>query len=254
MTNTPTIERAYIDAHGPDDEALKVGFAWLVRRAVAGDGRAALFLPSLQQIEPLAAAIGDRGVAALKKSRRLIANGADIELFTDRTLRVSYRQGPVLGVWVDDKQLDKLENLGAPALCAIPWNRADIDAWKRAWNPTDLRTGDRPHTADPAVTNPVVLAALESLTIRVNLSTGLGHPSDKAAAVQLFLALRNGGERFDPDQVHAWAASHGWRAAHARQLGELARKIADRRTVRAGQQQAWRPDILTIWRADAQRP
>jgi hypothetical protein len=254
MINTPTIERAYVDAHGPDDEALRFGFAWLVRRAVVGDGWAALFVPSLQQIEPLAAAVGGRGVAALKKSRRLKVNGADIELFTDRTLRVTYRQGPVLGVWVDDNQLDKLENLGAPALCAIPWNRADIDAWKRAWNPTDLRTGDKPHATEATIANPVVLAALESLTTRVNLSTGLGHPSDKAAAVQLFLALRNGGERFDPGQVHAWAASHGWRAAHARQLGELAQKITDGKTVKAGQQQAWRPDILTIWRADAQRP
>jgi len=211
-------------------------------------------VPSLQQIEPLAPAIGANGVTALQKNRRIRASGIDIELFTERTLRMTYRHGPALAVWADDKQLDKIENLGATAIGVIPWNCADITTWKRAWNPVDLRTGDTPNTAAATITNPVVLAALQSLTTRVNLSTGLGHPSDKAAASQLFIALRNAGERFDPDQVHAWAASHGWRANHARQLGELAQKIADGRTVCSGPQQAWRTDIVDLWRADAPRP
>lgn len=53
---------------------------------------------------------------------------------------------------------------------------------------------------------PVVERALESPTRRVNLSTGVGYPSDKAAAVGLFRVLEAGGEDYDAAEIAAWAA------------------------------------------------
>lgn len=155
-----------------------------------------------------------------------------------------------MGVWVDDKQLDKLDGLRAPGLSAIPWNRTDIDGWKTNWNPIDVRTGQS-GGSDETVTNPVVGVALESLSARVNLSTGLGHPSDKASAVHMFRALKKAREDFNPDQVCAWAVRHGWQSDDARELGDLAQKVKEGRPVRGGQQKLWRDDIVALWRDDA---
>lgn len=246
----PTTERFYVQAHGPDDDALKVGFRWLLGFARDhGHPRAAVFVPGLQQVENLGRAIGDAAARALKKDRSVSAGDVTLELLIERKLPFAY-DGPLLAVWVDDKQLDKLDELCTPALCAIPWVRTDIDGWKSNWNPTDLRTGEA-GGAEETVTNRVVAAALKSLTSTVNLGTGLGHPSDKASAVHMFKALKKAREEFDPDQVRAWAVRHGWRPDDARDLSELAQKVKEGRAVRGGSRKMWRDDIVAIWREDA---
>jgi hypothetical protein len=100
------------------------------------------------------------------------------------------------------------------------------------------------------ITNPVVERALDSLTRLVNLSTGLGHPSDKAAAVGLFRILNGGGERYDPAEVAAWAANNGWGLAGARELGEVAAGVIAGRRYQVDRS-VWREDILKLWQAEA---
>jgi hypothetical protein len=209
-----------------------------------------VFVSSLRQVESLGGVIGDGPARALEKDRLVQAGNVTIHLLLGTKQPRSF-DGPILAVWVDDKQLDKLDELHVPRLLAIPWNRTDIDGWKTNWNPTDPRTGAK-GGSDETVTNPVVVAALESLTSGVNLSTGLGHPSDKASAVQMFKLLKEARESFDPEQVRAWAVRNGWEADDARDLGEMAEKIRDGRTVRAGREgPMWRDDIVAQWRAEA---
>jgi hypothetical protein len=86
--------------------------------------------------------------------------------------------------------------------------------------------------------------------VAVNLSTGLSHPSDKAAAVQAFRLLRDASERFDASEVQAWAVRNGWRPRHARELAELSQAILDRRPIRGGRMR-WRDDIIEQWREQA---
>lgn len=244
-------ERFFIPAHGADDDALKAGFAWLL--AFCGERgitKAGVFVSSLRQVESLGRVIGDGAARALEKDREVGAGSVTIHLLLGTKQTYSF-DGPILAVWVDDKQLDELDELHAPGLLAIPWNSTDIDGWKTNWNPTDPRTGDQ-GGSDDTVTNPVVVAALQSLTNGVNLSTGVGHPSDKASAVQMFKLLTKAGEPFDPEQIRAWAARNGWKADHARDLSEMAQKILAGRTVRDGRQgQMWRDDIVEQWRAAA---
>lgn len=240
-------ERGFVDAHGHDPEAVKLAIAWLVRVAAEnGHGRVTVLVSSQNQLDSLAEILGI-SPARLRKDKVFSVEQVSVKVVTERQLLRESLEGAVLGLWVDDGQLEKwLDGADAPALCVVPWNRADIAQWKANWNPVDLRTGE-PDGTGATVGNQVVVAALESLTAAVNLSTGLSHPSDKEAAVQVFRLLRDAGEPLDPSEVQAWAVTHGWRPKHARELAELAKAILDRRPIRAGRMR-WKDDIVEQWR------
>jgi hypothetical protein len=247
-----TTERVFVDAHGVDDDAVVHGFRWLFEVAQQrGASRVAVVVPGVSNIENLGRVLGANEAAALKKHRKLNANGVTIEAYTDRTLPFDLDGVPVLGVWMDDKQLGKLDGMRAAAICAIPWTRDGIDDWKTNWNPTDIRTGE-PGGSEDTVTDPVVIEALKSLTSSVNLTTGLGHPSDKDSAIGMFRALKAAGVDYDPEQVRAWAVRHGWESDDARELADIGEKIRDGRTVRGHGQQMWREDIVDVWRGKAE--
>lgn len=243
-------ERRFVDAHGYDPEAVKLATGWLVRFAMENDhGRVTVLVSTQNQVDSLAKILGLKP-ARLRKDKVFSAGQISVKLVTERQSLRERLEGALLGLWVDDRQLEKrLDGAHAPALCVVPWDRADIAQWKANWNPIDLRTGE-PAGTGATVGNPVVVAALESLTTAVNLSTGLSHPSDKQAAVQMFRLLRDAGEQFDSSEIQAWAVAHGWRPQDARKLAELARAILDGRPIRGGRTR-WKDDILEQWREEA---
>jgi hypothetical protein len=250
-TGRPT-ERFFIDSHGPDDEAVRLGIAWLKDYAQRhGLSRAGIFVYGLQQVQNLGRVLGDDRATRLARQKELPLGGVTVQLLTTRGRSRFFNGGPILGIWVDSEDMWNLDGLNTPAICAIPWLDDGIDDWKATWAPIDIVTGQAADTSPETVVNPVVVEALKSLTGRVNLSTGLGHPSDKAAAVHAFTSLRKAGEPYDPAQVRTWAARHGWSPKHASELGEIARKVREGRTLRTQRGSAWREDIVTIWRESA---
>jgi hypothetical protein len=165
-----TTTRFYFDIEGPDDQALKEGFSWLFAQALGSRGVVAV--PGLQQVKNLVPGLSAGEAARLMKDKRLQQLGATIELVTERSGR-PVAGAPVLGVWVDDEQLEKLERARPKAVCVIPWLRLrdDIRRWRAAYTPTEMRSGAS--APKSAIANPVVARALGDLTVRVNLSTGL---------------------------------------------------------------------------------
>ena len=243
-------EHLIVGAYGVDDDAVKHGIKWLLEYAKNnGHSEAALFIETVSQIDNLRRALGDRITDALIKNRSITSDGVAIVVLTGRGGRVSFTKGPVLAVWTTDDRMATIDDMGSPAVCVVQWGDHDLDAWKAAWSPVDVRTG----SASPAVTitNPVVEAAMVSLTNRVNLSTGILHPSDKPAAINMFRLLRQSGEQFEPSEIRAWARQHGWRSRHADDLAELAQKIKDGKTVRGGDHGGWADNIVELWRQDA---
>jgi hypothetical protein len=97
----------------------------------------------------------------------------------------------------------------------------------------------------------VVEKAMEALTVSVNLSTGLGHPSDKESAIGMLKLLKSAGENYEPEQLRAWAVCHGWQPRHARSLAELAEKVKAGKRIQGGKRKMWRSDIIDIWRQEA---
>jgi len=171
---------------------------------------------------------------------------------TPRTLgQIGHRAQPVLvACWPSAKDLDMLDGLpGLKALVVVPWNEGEIGTWRDARHAVDL-LGHRPPTPEPTISDPVVEIAMTDVTTRVNLSTGLSHPDDRSAAIQALQILKRNGHHFQPDEIRAWAMANGWKADHARQLGEYAAGVLAGKAYRTGRQQ-WVSHIINRWRKEA---
>jgi hypothetical protein len=243
-------DRSFVDTAGPDYPAALRAVAWTVQWALDhGSTSAGLFVNSMQQIEPLGQVIGESSAKRLGRTKSLTTSGVKIDLLTERTAPMSFTRGPVVGVWVNDRELQALDDLMAPAICAVPWS--SIEQWKATWGPLDIDSG----TAAPLleIANPVVEAAMKSLTLMVNLSTGLGHPSDKASAIGFFKQLKAAREPFDVNEVRAWARRNGWRSRDAEALSALVGRIDAGAPVRGGQPGRLKPNLVQVWREEVGR-
>lgn len=96
---------------------------------------------------------------------------------------------------------------------------------------------------------PIVEEALKSLTIRVNLSTGLLHPQDECAAKELFQMLSKAGELLHATEIAEWASRNNWQDKHAKALGELAQKINQGGRVVIRHKGQWKADFMKQLRA-----
>jgi hypothetical protein len=161
-------------------------------------------------------------------------------------------QPVVLAFWPVAQALERLDSAaGLKALVVVPWLEDDVTTWVQARGALDL-LGNQPAPTSPVIADLVVAAAMRSLTNRVNLSSGLVHPRDKAAAVQALQILKRNGHRFDPHELQVWAMANGWDGRGARQLSEFATGVLAGKAYRTGAA-AWGPEVLDYWREDADR-
>jgi hypothetical protein len=221
------MERFVIDAYGVDEDAEREGFRWLLAKAVALDGDAAVVVPTVSSIENLGRVLGTH--AATAKQRRVITiGGVRAHFFTPKTHRGGFT-GPVLVMWADTETVEAAERSGPPAVCAIGWSENGLDGWKRAWAPTDPRTGQPDGEAIelPAA----VRGAVDSLS---GLANDVLHPSDKRRGVNAFRALRMRSVPIDAALVRSYAVSVGWAPNAADRLTLIARGISEGRALRGG--------------------
>lgn len=218
------MKRFFIDAYGPDADAERRGIEWLVREAGKQDLPCAVIVPSVDSISSLERAIGRSAAEFAKKDRYFILDGVQVQVFTDRTCPGVFA-GVLLVPWANGAMVGSAEECRPAAICAIPWADDDLNEWKRAYDPVDVRTGE-PLGEDQVELSPLVTQALISLTASVNLSTGIHHPSDARRVRQFLKALYIAGEPLDSTEIRTWALANGWEARHAEDLAELAGKIA----------------------------
>lgn len=92
--------------------------------------------------------------------------------------------------------------------------------------------------------SPLTEQALMTLTMRINLATGLDHYSDDSAAKEILKLLRDEGEYLDGAEIARWAVGRHWKPEHARRLGELAERIACGGRVVIRDKDRWPKDII----------
>lgn len=245
-------ERSSIYIHfqpGEYHQTIIKGVAWLIQLAKsdASKSSALLAVPVHSTLRgDISSVIGDKAVTSFNKGNTVMLNNlVKVSLLTERTVQYSWN-GPVLAIYPTKRLLDKIDSLtGVTDVLVIPWTIQEVQYWIDTWVATELSAAPQVATKKP-FSNPIVEAALEVLTERVNLSTGSLHPLDRTAAVDLFRILRDNGIPYDPKEVRAWLVSQGgWRPSDADDVKKVAEAILARKALR-GQRRAWSDNILEI--------
>lgn len=235
-------------------QAIIKGFAWLLELAKSDTSKSSALLAVPAQFTlrgDISSVIGDKAVSSLTKGHAFTLNSfVKVSLLTERIALYSWN-GPILAIYPTKKLLDKIDSLtGVTDVLVIPWTLQEVQYWIDTWAATEL--GSAPEARKP-FSDPLVEAALDALTNRVNLSTGILHPLDRAAAIDLFRILRDNGIPYDPNEIRAWLVSQGgWKPSDADDVKRVAEAILARKALR-GQRPAWSDNILEILRGRANK-
>jgi hypothetical protein len=234
---------------GEYHQAITKGFAWLIELAKSDTGKssALLAVPAQSTLRgDISSVIGDKAVTSLTRGHTVTLNNlVKVSLLTERIVLYSWN-GPVLAIYPTKRLLDKVDSVtGVTDVLVIPLTIQEVQYWIDTWAATELGATPQVATRKP-FSNPIVETALEALTERVNLSTGILHPLDRAAAVDLFRILRDNGIPYDPEEIRAWLVSQGgWRPSDADDVKKIAEAILARKALR-GQRRVWSDNILEI--------
>ncbi|HEY3008733.1 MAG TPA: hypothetical protein VGJ63_11820 [Micromonosporaceae bacterium] len=236
------VKRDYPTALAADPKqpnlALRTAFQWVVAKQREVGGSILLYAPGKQNID------GNNLLAEF--CRR-----AGVQVATWRTGAWAWDGGPVLAAWPSRNKLAEIaDHHGVRALCVVPWADGEVDAWATAANPELLLGAEEP--AVRAVTDPVVVEGLKSLTLMVNHSNHLASALDRRDAVAVLTTLHLGGHRLDADAIYAWSLANGWPGQGAERLREMAEKISSGVRMRTGTRESpLRSDVLNQWREKA---
>jgi hypothetical protein len=192
-----------------------------------GIDQVTLVMPNKKEFQQsiVAEFLGAAASKSLAKGKSVVLgkNGPSVKLESPETFSRHTSHGVVIGGHISGGEQRRLEStLDAKAIFYLPWTRDEAVEYLTTWRPVVIG----PVKLAPADdTLPLeVETALDRLTNRVNLSTGLGHPLDKAAAKQMVQTLKADGYSLDPDAIGRWALRHGWDSAAAAKLESLVRK------------------------------
>lgn len=235
---TVEYEACYIGAFPAHAEKyLPTALAWAKQRLDQHGGTLLVVAPSQRQFQ-------DTALSRLPPS---------VRQETAKTLGRRPHVPPVaLVCWPDGDMLERLDSAtGLKAMCVLPWLRDELEVWRRARRAEDL-LGATPRGEAPAISDPVVEAAMRSVTNSVNLSTGLSHPLDRPKAIWAFKDLKKARYTWDPMEIQTWAMANGWAANDATELAEIAAGVARGKAYRAGTR-PWRSDVIQVWRENARR-
>lgn len=251
---TRACKRYYIHAEGIDEQAMGLAFAWLLETGKHSKTAmtALLAIPAKDNLRGvISKVIGDRVARELASGKAvpIQQSSSDICLITQRTKLTSWRGGPVLVAYPTKQLLDMLDDMyGITEILVVPWRLSEVQYWLDTWAPQELGSSV-PTPRALSIGNLVVVEALKTLTRTVNLSTGISHPSDRQAAIDLFQRLREAGEHFSPSEVRAWLVSQGgWRPQDADQVKSIAESILAGKRLRGGGR-FWADNIVEQWRS-----
>lgn len=219
-----------------DDDALMLAIRWVLQQAQTSGGSPLLYAPGKQNV-------------SYREPIRAFA--ARYPVMTPRTrYKVNWGGGPVLAAWPDDKSLGEIaDHPRVTALCAVMWGKTlPWAAAAKAVNldPTATEAGVKLPPIDPVVRQGLIM-----LGQSVNHSNQLTGSMDHADALAFFRAATRAGLPVDPEALYAHALANGWPGGGADRLRELARKVADGKSLQGWNQPRWRDDVVELWRERA---
>ena len=217
-----------VDSQEAEALRLALGYARKICEKVGPDVQDVILLVHTKhQLDhtSLARSLGAANVKALAKGPIALPGVGRLHVETMKTWRYPPRKSVVVVYYAEPKILDYVDGLNNIAgVVAVPDIPGQADSWVARWGA--IVYGQAQQTPPPTlIDDPVFVRALETLTSVINLSTGLGHPRDKAMANEILRILRTKGHSDQSANIKSWAIRRGWRPEDAADLEALARKI-----------------------------
>jgi hypothetical protein len=174
--------------------------------------------------------LGASVTKALLTNRQVkLPSGASLRHGTQATLRYSSGKSVVIANYADAKLLDFVDSKkDFVGIVAVPWTPSEIDQWCQRWSP--IVHGEEQKAPTKIINDPVVEAALRSITGNMNLSHSVVRPYEKDWAKDAFRILRAKGHTIEAAKVKNWAVREGWKPKAADELAKIADKIANMKT------------------------
>jgi hypothetical protein len=214
-----------LDSHSNEAVEIAISYAKAICEK-AGASDVILLTHTKHQLDhtSLSRFLGDRAVRALAKGPVGLGSGVSLHAETMRTLRWPPRKSVLIVYYAETEILDLADGArNVAGVVAVPELPGEADDWAMRWGV--IVHGEDQKPPAPLIEDEVVVCALETLTQMVNLSTGLGHPRDKAFADETLRILKAKGHVDPTPQIRSWAIRNGWKPEHAVKLEVLSRKI-----------------------------
>jgi len=239
---------------GNNDRAVLAGLRWLAETAVEIGCSGLVAVETYEVLETVAGRLFGASIAARMRAGSVLLEDARIETTTAKKAPYDFR-GPVFALYPSSRLLDKLDQMRSVThLLVLPWTDRDTVDWVQAWHPAELGSGQLP-APDVEIADPIVRAAMRSLVMMINTTTGIGHPSDKRTAIETFRTLSLNGVHYDPDEIRAWlVGARKMTPKHADDVRDLAQRIADGRTVRGAGPARKNAALFRRWVEKSQEP
>lgn len=132
----------YIDAHGPEEEAIKSAFQWLLSYGDESEDaqNAILAVNTKSALDGVVSnVVGGDVVKQLKKTKQVKLGEGEHHLVTKRIDAGSWGSGPALVLYPDRDLLDKIDEMRKVTdVLVVPWNREEVQFWIDQGKPPSL--------------------------------------------------------------------------------------------------------------------
>lgn len=159
-----------------------------------------------------------------------LPSGAKLRMETKRKLSFGFsRPTTIIAFYANDEILEQVDGLrNVAGVVAVPEYLGYASEWKARWSP--LVPGEKREEPAAIIDDPVIEAAMKSLSRLINKSNGILVPRDKEWTQETLRILSNKGHTTDPANLKSWAIRDGWQVKAAGELATIAKKIFDMKT------------------------
>lgn len=216
-----------LDSQDPASWEYAIAYVDQIGKARGQHGDTVLLVHTKDQINGTCLG-GHMGVAqakALSAGKTLdLPFGGSLRLSTLTTLGYNLKDTIIIAFFAEEKMLGIVDDHRELAgVIVVPDLLNSANEWASRWSP--VVHGQEQVASQPLIDDSVVEVAMNQLTSQINLSTGLGNPSDKDMANEMLRILRCKKHVIDGKKLRSWAIKNGWRSSDARDLSQLAEKI-----------------------------
>jgi len=140
----------------------------------------------------------------------------------------------ILAYGLTSSDLFKFENnQGVKAIIAHQWSKNEVEEWAKSIEAIEINSNLKATKTN--LPDLVVQNAFIDLTDSINMSTGLGHPSDEELCKSFLRALKKYNHYLNEIEIRSFLISDlGWDSEYAEEVLKFVRKINQGKSFKGG--------------------